>query len=224
MINLRRFLGSFITSFITRKHGFIVFFNDPGRVGTIDLIRRVKEESFLLLSMSEAFQLHQLVSETGKIGGAVAEVGVFMGASAKIICEAKGDRVLYLFDTFDGLPDMRDRERKQFKYSDFTSSYDFVVKYLEGYDNVETIKGFFPGSGGAVSGEKFSIVHLDVDIYESTMDSLIFFYDKMSKGGIILIHDYYRLTGVKEAVDEFMDDKREPVIGLTGTQCMIVKL
>src|SRR3989344_3046104 len=36
--------------------------------------------------------------------GAYAEVGVFRGASAKLICEAKGQNELHLFDTFSGLP------------------------------------------------------------------------------------------------------------------------
>ena len=35
----------------------------------------------------------------------MAEVGVYQGVSAKLICEAKGDKELHLFDTFEGLPD-----------------------------------------------------------------------------------------------------------------------
>ena len=35
----------------------------------------------------------------------MAEVGVYQGVSAKLICEAKGDKELHVFDTFEGLPD-----------------------------------------------------------------------------------------------------------------------
>jgi len=37
--------------------------------------------------------------------GDIAEVGVYQGGSAKLICEARNEnKVLYLFDTFEGLP------------------------------------------------------------------------------------------------------------------------
>ena len=41
---------------------------------------------------------------TGKVTGDIAEVGVYKGGSAKIICSAKGDRHLHLFDTFAAFP------------------------------------------------------------------------------------------------------------------------
>ena len=46
----------------------------------------------------------------------------------------------------------------------------------------------------------------------------------MSKGGIILSHDYVTSLGVKKAFDEFFKDKIEPVIIMNGNQCLIVKI
>ena len=39
---------------------------------------------------------------TKKIDGDIAEVGTYRGGSAKLICEAKGEKKLHLFDTFEG--------------------------------------------------------------------------------------------------------------------------
>jgi len=67
-------------------------------------------------------------------------------------------------------------------------------------------------------------VHFDVDLYESTLACLRFFYPRMLPGGVMLSHDYSILAGVRKAVDEFLDGKPEKPIELPSTQCMIVKL
>ena len=45
----------------------------------------------------------------------------------------------------------------------------------------------------------------------------------MVPGGIMLSHDYSLLTGVEQAIDEFLQDKPEELIEMPTTQCMIVK-
>ena len=50
----------------------------------------------------------------------------------------------------------------------------------------------------------FSFVSLDVDLYQPTLCGLKFFYPRMSKGGVIMVHDYGSpWLGVALAVDEF---------------------
>ena len=69
----------------------------------------------------------------------------------------------------------------------------------------------------------FSFVHMDVDLYESTKSCLDFFYPRMSRGGVIISHDYLGSIGVKTAFDEYFKDKPEPVLEVTDSQCLIVK-
>jgi hypothetical protein len=69
-----------------------------------DLIMEIKTETEMLLSDWEAFQIFRAVKQTSKINGDIAEVGVYRGGSSKLICEAKGNKRLHLFDTFEGLP------------------------------------------------------------------------------------------------------------------------
>jgi O-methyltransferase len=67
-------------------------------------------------------------------------------------------------------------------------------------------------------------VHLDADLYESTMAGLEFFYPRMPPGAILICHDYLSSEGVNAAFGEFFADKPEPVIELTGYQCLVVKV
>lgn len=46
----------------------------------------------------------------------------------------------------------------------------------------------------------------------------------MSPGGIILCHDFTSADGVDRALEEFFAGKPEPIIELSGYQCLIVKL
>ncbi len=79
-------------------------------------------------------------------------------------------------------------------------------------------------TGAAVADLKFSFVHLDVDLYESTLSALAFFWPRMSSGAIVLSHDYPLLDGVVRAFSEFFRDKITPVIPLSGGQCLAVKM
>lgn len=45
----------------------------------------------------------------------------------------------------------------------------------------------------------------------------------MTKGGVIISHDYPSAAGVKKAFDEFFKDKPEPIIQISGSQCLVVK-
>ena len=90
------------------------------------------------------------------------------------------------------------------------------------YSNVDIIKGIFPESGKGIVDRKFCFVHLDVDLYNSTIDSLKFFFPKMISGGIILIHDYHS-DGIQKAFREFKTENLIHVIELTGSQAMIIK-
>ena len=181
----------------------------------------INEDKPFLLKPSELFLVYSFAINQTYINGDYAEVGVFKGATAKAICEAKENKHLHLFDTFEGLPEVEKIDSK-FKTKMFQSDYQRVKEKLKRYKNVYIYKGLFPKMGSTVATKNFAFVHLDVDIYHSTIDCLEFFYDKMSKNGIIISHDYHA-QGVKKAFDEFFKDKPEKVIQLPMSQCMITK-
>ena len=94
--------------------------------------------------------------------------------------------------------------------------------FLEDYENVKIHKGVFPDSAQSIQEVKFSFVHLDADLYKSTIDSLRFFYPRLISGGIILIHDFHT-DGIKKAISEFISEMNAHVIDLSGTQGLLLK-
>ena len=71
-------------------------------------LKKIRAETELLLEDIEAYYIYMAVKRTQKVPGDIAEVGVYKGGSAKMICSAKGDKHLHLFDTFEGLPKVED--------------------------------------------------------------------------------------------------------------------
>ena len=188
-------------------------------------LKKIRAETELLLEDIEAYHIFMAVKRTRKVPGDIAEVGVYKGGSAKIICSVKGDKHLHLFDTFEGLPKVEDIDMVwPFYEGKFAASYDSVRDYLKDDRNVSFYKGIFPETSDPVKDIRFSMVNLDVDCYESTKLCLEFFYSRMSPGGIILSHDYMTAPGVKKAFDDFFDGKTEPVLETAGSQCLVVKV
>lgn len=192
-------------------------------------LRRARSERKTLVTFNEAFMVYSLARSISTLPGEIAEIGVYEGSTARLLCELKGNKSLHLFDTFEGLPDGTTKTEKivygkKRKKRQYHCSLESVSGYLNGYDNVSYYKGFFPDSAVNLDPKlRFAFVHMDVDLYKSTLDCLKFFYDRMTPGGIMLSHDYSILEGVKTAFTEFLADKEEDLVELPTTQAMIIK-
>jgi hypothetical protein len=220
----RKIAARVILYVISTKNGEIIYYNDPERLKVIALSKKIRNERESLLSYIEAYNICMAVKRTLKVNGDIAEVGVYKGGSAKLICENKENKLLHLFDTFEGLPDLCEiDDPKQFHKGQFLCSFENVKDYLREYQNVRFYKGLFPLTAEPLKNKKFSFVNLDVDLYKSTLSCLEFFYPKMNRGGIIISHDYSGASGVRKAFDEFFEDKQEAIIELSGSQCLIAK-
>ena len=218
-------IGSILSKFATSfQFKLLSFYKDKE---IVDLIKEIKKEVDFAFYPYEAFMIYSIVKTQTSIEGNLAEVGVYQGGSAKLICEVKKEKKLYLFDTFTGLPEVSNDDthfgQKHWHDNEFSNtSLESIKQLLNKYDDVHIIKGIFPESGKDIVDEKFSFVHLDVDLYKSTIDSLRFFFPKMVNGGIILIHDYHS-DGIQKAFTEFKAENQIQVIELTGSQAMIIK-
>jgi predicted O-methyltransferase YrrM len=164
-----------------------------------------------------------LVDAVKNVPGDMAELGVASGASARMISARAPERVLHLFDTFEGLPEPSEKDSSRFKKRQYRHTLEDVQGYLSG-DKVRFYKGLFPETAKEVSVTQFAFVHLDGDLYETTKAGLEWFYPRLSKGGILICHDYDTSAGVNRAFDEFFADKPEPYFDLVGSQCMFVKI
>lgn len=207
---------------VVERSKFLVvnYYRDLERGGVVELMNRIYNEVDFGIEYIEGLQIYSLVKATAKVPGDLAEVGTYQGGSAKLICESKGLRTLHLFDTFEGLPEVEKIDSPYFAQGAWHGEYENVKKYVSTYPNVHLYKGIFPATAGPVEDKKFSFVHLDVDLYESTLACLKFFYPRMSAGGLILSHDSWA-PGVQKAFNEFFSDKSEPVLQLSGNQYLV---
>ena len=145
-----------------------------------------------------------------KVPGAFAELGVYKGDSARLLHQMDSTRKLYLFDTFEGFPET-DLEGETGKAASYTTlnfadtSVSKVLRRINGNDLVKILPGYFPDSAAPASEERFALVNIDVDLYKPTKAGLEFFYPRINRGGVLLVHDYNRKwPGVIKAVDEFL--------------------
>ena len=189
----------------------------------ISTIKRSRRGAEALLSSDESFVLHAVAGAQAALDGDFAEFGVYEGSSARLLCEVKQDRMLHLFDTFAGLPPPGGEEGRVFVAGHFRSRLDAVRAALAPFPGVHFHPGFFPGSATPLGSHRFSFVHLDVDLEDSTHAGLSFFYERMVPGGIILTHDYSVIPGVARAFARFLADKPERVIELPTTQAMVIR-
>ena len=151
------------------------------------------------------------------IHGDVAECGVYRGWFASVINESFPNKDLWLFDTFEGF-DERDiavdtkpakEAIREGMFDRFNMTSEAIVKLRCMYrEKLKIRKGYVPDTFFGIDSE-FCFVNLDMDLYAPQLAALRFFSDKMVKGGVILVHDYYNeiFTGTTKAVDEFCAGK-----------------
>lgn len=89
------------------------------------------------------------------------------------------------------------------------TSVDLVLGKLPHPSLAKVFPGYFPETATGVE-DRFAFVSLDVDLYEPTRAGLQWFYERLSPGGYIFVHDYnnQRYLGVRKAVDEFVAANR----------------
>jgi len=86
-------------------------------------------------------------------------------------------------------------------------------------------KGFFPETTNGVN-DVFAFVSIDVDLYEPTYAGLNYFYEKLSSGGYIMIHDYNNsgYKGVKAAIRKFAAEKKVSYFPLCNSGGSVVTM
>ncbi|HHZ92805.1 TPA: macrocin O-methyltransferase [Candidatus Poribacteria bacterium] len=161
------------------------------------------------------------------IPGDFIECGVWRGGVAILmrgILAAHGvtDRRVWAADSFQGLPsppqDSIDQKMYNFEKvieaNRFAVSLETVKSNFARYDllddGVQFLPGWFHETLPKVQIDKLAVLRLDGDYYESTMDTLIHLYPKLSIGGYIIIDDWGldQICGEKQAVIEYRQNHR----------------
>lgn len=160
-----------------------------------------------LLDTPRLANLWQLCRETDPSGN-ILEVGVYKGGSALHLANSSPDRQIFACDSFTGFAALDEHldhafDKKMFKD---TSRKAVEQRFASRNRKIKVIQGFFPESCASKDLGPISFVHLDVDIFEATRDSLNWLADKLMKRSLIVIDDYSRTAdGVNKAVQGFIE-------------------
>lgn len=132
--------------------------------------------------------------------GDVAEFGVWRGGVALAMSECMQGGTLHLFDTFEGLPHDDAAVGGLHRRGDFGDTQLMEVKKL--LPSAVFHVGKFPET--AVDNLRFRFVHLDFDLYESTLAAIDYLTPRMANGGVIVFDDYAwpHCPGVQRAIHE----------------------
>ncbi|HEY2882168.1 MAG TPA: TylF/MycF/NovP-related O-methyltransferase [Pirellulales bacterium] len=168
------------------------------------------------------FTLIQFARAVKQLRGSTAECGVLGGVGSAMICKTlqqtyQDDEQHWGFDSFEGLPEPEKIDispQSWQKKGSLAISPQVALNNLADFDFCTLVKGWIPQCFEPAATHRFRLVHIDLDLYQPTIDSLEFFYPRTNPGGVFVLDDYGHLTcpGVRQAVDEFFRDKPEPVM------------
>jgi hypothetical protein len=180
-------------------------------------------------SFERKYVVAEFVKSLRSVAGDMAECGVYNGATAYFMAQSTirtgVRRALHLFDSFEGLSAPATVDGDYWQAGSLAISEDAARATLAGIDDVVFHRGWIPERFREVADKQFAFVHLDVDLYQPTLDSLAFFYPRTARGGVLICDDYGFTTcpGAKQAVDEFMQTRPEAVIHLPTGQGVIIR-
>jgi hypothetical protein len=161
------------------------------------------------------WMVHELLKLVERVPGDTAECGVFEGATSYLICAANngGRRHHFVFDSFQGLSQPGEKDGPEWSAGMMASPLERAKANLP-FPNLSFHPGWIPERFPDVADRRFAFVHVDVDLYQPTLDSFNFFYPRLNPGGIIVCDDYgcTGCPGATRAVDEFMAGKPEKVV------------
>ncbi len=186
---------------------------------------------------------YELFKMTKDLQGSIVECGVFKGVSLtrfahfRKLFGGNHSKKIIGFDIFDKFPEtnFEDDKKKRKKFMYEAGEYSISKKELMNIcinkciDNYELIEGDIcktvPDYLKNNPQLKISLLNLDTDIYEPCVTILENLWDKIVKGGILILDDYGVFAGETKAVDEFFKDKNITIhkFDFSSTPSYIIK-
>lgn len=169
---------------------------------------------------------YELYKRIVHLPGSIVEGGVYKGSSLirfatfRELLENTHSRKIIGFDAFGKFPTERLELKEDKKFIESFEnaggdgySVEQIKKLLElkKIENVELVKGdvvkTIPEYLKKDSALRIALLHIDVDVYEPSVAMLDHLFDRVVKGGLIVLDDYAKVIGETQAIDEFIKDK-----------------
>jgi glycosyltransferase involved in cell wall biosynthesis/predicted O-methyltransferase YrrM len=180
---------------------------------------------YTLLSDERLFSLYALAKQIclDDIPGHFVECGTYKGGSAALLAAviqrySRRPRLVYAFDTFSGMPDPTEADRRHrgipandtpwgagTLQAPIAENLQVICAQLGVQDLVIPVAGLFaqtlPQSKETIGAIAF--LHADGDWYESTLDIFNNLYAQVVPDGVIQVDDYGHWEGCRQAIHEF---------------------
>ena len=192
---------------------------------------------FTIISIERMYALYKaaLYVSMNTISGDIVECGVWKGGSVMLMAMtllARGDvRDIYLYDTFAGMSEPSDKDvdylgnraldswwgnGKNSQWSVTVVSLDDVRTNLAmtqyPSDKLHYIEGKVEDTIPRVLPESIAVLHLDTDWYASTYHELNHLFQRLVRGGVLVIDDYGHHKGAREATDRYLKEHSVPML------------
>ncbi len=192
-----------------------------------------RENKFTMTPMERCYALYhaaRYIQESG-IEGDFVECGVWRGGSSMLaaltlLAQNDSSRQLYLFDTFEGMPQPTDKDvdlhgspyQKIWKQEKelLSVSLQDVQRNIESTqypkEKITLVKGMVEDTIPENAPDKIALLRLDTDFYDSTYHELKHLYPRLVPGGILIIDDYGHFMGAREATDKYFSETNQKIL------------
>jgi hypothetical protein len=172
-----------------------------------------------------------------RIPGDIVECGVWRGGSMMAVARTllrlgAATRTLHLFDTYEGMPPPSHRdynlvlektaaeilavETRETSLTWGVAALDQVQAHMSstGYPAqlLKYPKGRVEETVPGEAPDQIALLRLDTDWCESTRHELIHLFPRLVSGGVLIVDDYGHWRGVRQAVDEYLEEHRIPLL------------
>ena len=165
---------------------------------------------YTLVDIYRLYELWSIARQLDDVEGDFLEVGVWRGGSGCLLGLATrhtGRRV-FLADTFSGVVKVGQQDTcyKGGEHADTSVEQVRMLLRSNGLEQVQVLMGVFPEHNAEQVGERISLLHIDVDVYDSARDILQWAMPRLVPGAVVVFDDYgfYGCEGVTRMVNEFV--------------------
>jgi O-methyltransferase len=153
-------------------------------------------EGSTLVDQYKCYELWEQLGQLTHVEGDILEVGVWRGGTgvlmARRVQQLGAKARLLLCDTFQGVAKAGDNDPwyKGGEHSDTSPEHVRGLANRLGVD-VELLVGMFPDeTADQVDDVRLRLVHIDVDVYDSALDTLKWAWPRLNVGGVVIWDDY----------------------------------
>jgi tetratricopeptide (TPR) repeat protein len=176
------------------------------------LHEELASEGRTLLDPERLYVLWQAVQNTVRFASPSLEIGVYRGGASAFLSRAYTtltgrSREHHAIDTFEGHSELDLSESDLHEAGFFEeASFQDVSGFLATIPGIQVHKGRFAEVAASLEVPRYSLIHVDTDLYGPTGEALAFAADRLEIGGVVVVDDYLapKCPGVAQAVHEFL--------------------